>query len=396
MHRPFAFALVLLAACGGKKSQEAPAAARFAPSDADTVVRLDLARARAWTGWAKAAPLAFRAVQPAIDAVKSACGIDLFGEAGSLLLARRGVGSTSDMTLAIGGLPKDKTSGCAAKLGAAIPGVSLVPDGDRFQVNRGGKGFASGAILASGEVVIVSRGGTAVEPGAWRTEVTGGSGAAPAWWSELDQTQPLAVRMSTPEHTIAADAELADPFVIRAKVTTASPQSAQVDLARMKAILEFLQKAGAGNGRLEPRDNVVHADFTATGKEIDSLVAAALSAIGADQAADEPPPAGNTAPIACTELTAAVSTYLKASLEHMAPDQRGLIEPTIAKLEKNLANAYVESCATGAWAPEVIHCHVDNATTIARFEKCRMLVPDDARKKFDERVKAALQASAVQ
>lgn len=393
MHRSFALSLALLAACGGKKTQEAPTAARFAPSDADTVLRLDLTRARAWAGWAKAAPVAFRAVQPAIDAVKSACGIDLLGEASSILLARRGVGSTSDLTLAIGGLSKDKTSGCAVKLGTSMPGVTLVPDGDRFQVVRGDKGFASGAILPSGDVVIVSRAGGAVEPAAWRTEVTEGSGAPPTWWSELDQDQPLAVRMQSPEHTITASAQLGDPFVIRGKVVTASPQAAQVDHARMKAVVEFLTKAGAGTGRLEPRDNVVHGDFTATGKEIDSLVAAGLSAIGADQAPEEPPVAGNTTPIDCAELKAAVTTYLKASLERMAPDQRSLVEPTIAKLEENLGAAYADSCAQEAWPPAAIHCHVDHAATIKKFEMCRMTVPEEPRKKFDERVKAALAAS---
>lgn len=394
MHRPFAFALALLAACGGKKSQEAPTAARFAPSDADTVLRLDLARARAWAGWSKAAPLAFRAVQPAIEAVKSTCGIDLLGEASSILLARRGVGGTSDLTLAIGGLPKDRTTACAVKLGTAIAGAQVVPDGDRFHVARDGKAFASGAILANGDLVIVSRAGAAVEPTAWRTEVTSGSGAAPAWWAELDQEQPLAVRMQSPEHTITASAQLGDPFVVRGKVVTASAQSAQVDLARLKAIVEFLQKAGAGTGRLEPRDNVIHGDFTATGKEIDSLVAAGLSAIGADRPPVEPPPpTGNTAPIACTELRGAVATYLTSSLERMAPDQRGIVEPTMAKLEKNLGDAYVETCTADGWGPEIIHCHVDNAPTISRFEKCRLLVAEEPRKKFDERVKAALAAS---
>lgn len=394
MHRPLALSLALLAACGGKKTQEAPAAARFAPSDADTVVRLDLSRARTWSGWSKAAPLAVRAVQPAIDAVKSACGIDLLADASSILLARRGIGGTSDVTLAIGGLSKDKTSGCAVKLGSSMPGISLVADGDRFQVTRDGTSFASGAILASGEVVIVSRAGAAVEPAAWRNEVTSGSGAVPSWWSELDQEQPLAVRVQSPEHTITASAQLGDPFVIRGKVVTASAQAAQVDHARMKAIVEFLTKAGAGTGRLEPRDNVVHGDFTATGpKEIDTLVAAALSAIGADQAPEAPPPAADTSPIDCGELKAAVATYLKSSLEKMAPDQRSLVEPTIAKLEQNLAAAYVDSCTQDAWPAAAIHCHVDNAAGISRFEKCRMVVPEEPRKKFDERVKAALAGS---
>jgi hypothetical protein len=162
----------------------------------------------------------------------------------------------------------------------------------------------------------------------------------------------------------------------------------------MKAIVEFLTKAGAGTGRLEPRENVIHGDFTATGAQIDTLVAAGLSAIGADQAPpEEPPPVANTAPIDCAELRAAVSTYLKSSLEKMAPDQKSLVEPTIAKLEQNLGAAYADSCTQDSWPPAATHCHVDNAAAISKFEKCRMLVPEEPRKKFDERVKAALAAS---
>jgi len=395
MHRRFALVLALLCvSCGGKKAAEdAPVSLGFAPKDADTVLRLDLVRARAWSGWAKASPIAFQAVQPAISAVKSSCGIDLLGEASAIVLARRGVGATADMTLVIRGLPRAKTEGCAAKLGSTIPGVEIAIDGDRFRVLRGGKPFASGARVGStGDVVIVSRGGTAPDPEAWRSEVQGGWAPVPAWWSELDHEQPLAVRLHSPEHTITASAQLADPFVVRGKVVTASAQAAQVDLARMKAIVEFLTRAGAGTGRLEPQDNVIYGDFTATGKEIDSLVAAGLSAIGSDPSA-APPPAGNTTPIACTELRGAVSAYLKASLDRMTPEERGVVEATIAKLEKHLGDAYVDTCTLDAWSPEIIHCHVDNAKMVSRFEKCRMLVAEEPRKKFDERVKAALEAS---
>jgi hypothetical protein len=393
MHRPFALALVVvLAACGSKKSKEAPIAASFAPTDSDAVVLLDLTKARSWPAWAAAAPQVFKSVQPAIDAVKTQCEIDLLADASWILLARRGVGPASDVTLGIGGLPRDKTGSCAVKIGERIPGLKLTAHGDQFQVLRDDKSFAAGAILASGDVVIVSRAGGAPAPAAWSSEVEGERRPPPAWWAELDQQQPLAIRTQRPEHTITASAQLGDPLVVRGKVVTASAQSAQVELARLKAILDFLTRAGAGTGRLEPRDNVIHGDFTATGKEIDALVAAALSAIGA-----EPPPTGasgvNTTPIACTELRGAVAAYLLASLQRMSDDERGMVVPTIERLKKNLGDAYVDTCTLDGWAPEIIHCHVDNAQKVSRFEKCRMMVAEEPRKKFDERVKAALEAS---
>jgi hypothetical protein len=38
----------------------------------------------------------------------------------------------------------------------------------------------------------------------------------------------------------------------------------------------------------------------------------------------------------------------------------------------------------------VVRCHVDHAKALARFERCRLLLPEDARKRFDQAVAEAL------
>ncbi len=385
-------ALVVLSGC--KKSDPAPpAAVRFLPPAADIAVRVDLQRARAWSGYAKAAPVAFRSIAVAVEAVKKACDLDLIGDASSIILARHGTGATGDMTLVIRGLPRDRTAACPVKLGASIPPLEVVPDGDRFSVKLGGKGFASGALLATGELVLVSRAASNVDAAAWRQEVTAGTGTAPSWWAELDQAQPIAVRTQSLDHTITVDIQLGDPIVVRGKSAAASAQLAATDLARGKAILEFLTKAEAGVGRLEPRDNVVHGDLTATGPQIDHLVAAALAAIGGDAPAQQAPPVENTSPIECSEMAGAVNKYMAANMAAMDPAKRTSLEPMFAKLVPALERAYVASCTTDNWLPGVIHCHVDHAEQLPRFEKCRLLLDPAPRAHFDALVTAALSSA---
>lgn len=385
-------ALVILGGC--KKSQPAPpTAARFLPATADIAVRVDLSRAKVWSGYAKAAPVAFRSIAVAVEAVKKACDVDLLGDASSIILARHGTGATGDMTLVIDGLPRDKLAACPVKLGASIPPLEVVPDGDRFSVKLGGKGFASGAILASGELVLVSRAASSIEPAAWREEVTAGTGTAPTWWAELDQVQPIAVRTLSPDHTITLAIQLGDPLVVKGKSVAASAELAATDLARGKAILEFLTKAEAGVGRLEPRDNVVHGDLTATGPQVDHLVTAALAAIGGDQPAPQAPPVENTSPIECSEMTGAVTKYMAANMAAMDPAQRTSLLPMFAKLVPALEKAYVESCTTDNWPPGVIHCHVDHAEQLPRFEKCRLMLDPAPRAHFDQLVTAALSSA---
>jgi hypothetical protein len=387
--------LVLLAAIfavGCKRSNPDSSASaatlRFLPPSADLAFRIDVTRARTWSGWQKASDAAFRSMAAPIAAVKSACGLDVVREASSVIFAMH----EDDVTLLITGLPKDKTTACPAKVGAVIPQVTFVPDGELFGISEGGKPFASGAVLPGGELVIVSRKGEGIEPGAWRIEV-GGTGNIPAWWTELDQTQPLAIRVQSKDRTVTGSAELGDPLILRAKDISATPELAATDAARAKAIVEFLTKAGAGTGRIEPKGTTLFADFTATGPEIDKLIAAGVSTLGpSDQRMPEPPTGMDTSPIECSTLAAAVATYMTSNLEVMPADQRAQAQPMFDKLVPALQKAYVDSCTTGAWPPAAIHCHVDSAKNLPRFEKCRLVLSAEQRTKFDEAVKAVLSA----
>ncbi len=384
------YSLVALMFAGGckKSAPEASAALRFLPATAETALRVDIARAKTWSGWPRASEAAFRPIAGPVAAVKTACGLDLLGEASSFVLARR----QGDMTLVFSGLPKDKVAACPAKLGTTLPRLAIVPDGERFGITIDAKTVASGALLANGDLVIVSRGSAGVEAGAWRTEVASGGGAAPAWWVELDQAQPLAIRVESPERTVTGTAELGDPLVIRAKVVSPTAELAALDQARAKAIVDFLTKAEAGTGRLEPKGSMLFADFTATGPQIEKLVAAGVSTLGGDQRASEPPTALDTSPIECSTLAAAVATYMTTNLEAMPADQRAATQPMFEKLVPALQKAYVDSCMTGAWPPAAIHCHVDSANNLPRFEKCRLVLTPEQRTKFDDLVKSALSA----
>lgn len=378
---------VLLLAAGCKKTAPAPSPAlRFLPAAAETAMRLDIARAKTWPGWQKASEAAFRGIAGPLAAVKKACGLDPIAEASSVVFARGG----GDITFVIAGLPKDKALACPAKLGSPIPDLTFVPDGERFGIMVEGKSFASGAILPTGELVLVSRQGQGIEPAAWRTEVANASGTAPAWWAEVDQTQPVAVRVESKERTVTGTAELGDPVVLRAKVVSPNTEIAAADHARAKAIFEFLTKAEAGTGRLEPKGTTLFADFTAKGPEIDKLLAAGLSTLGNDKHAAEPPTGLDTSPIECNTLAPAVATYLKTSLAAMPADQQAQMQTMIEKLVPALQKAYVDSCTAGAWPPAAIHCHVDSASNVPRFEKCRLVLSAEQRTKFDGLVQTAL------
>jgi len=385
--------LLLLAAIvsvGCKRSNPDPVtttpALRFLPATAEIALRLDLTRARAWSAWPKASEALFKTIAPALAAVKKACDVDLLGDAKSLVFAR----GDDNVTIILDGLPKDKATACPAKLGTPLPDLTLVADGDRFTVNVEGKAFASGAHLPTGELVVVSRKAKGVGAAAWKTEVESGSGAAPAWWAELDQTQPVALRQSSSDRTVTGSAELGDPLVLRAKSVSPSTELATTDSARAKAIVEFLTKAEAGTGRIEPKGNTVYADFTAAGPQIDKLVAAGISVLGTDDKTPAAPTGMDTSPIECSTLGAAVAKYMATNLAAMPAEQRAEAQPMFDKLIPALQKAYVDSCTTGAWSPAAIHCHVDSPENVPRFEKCRLVLTAEQRTKFDETMKAAL------
>ena len=380
------FAAIFAIGCKRSTPDASSPALRFLPATAETALRLDIVRAKAWHGWQKASDAAFRGIAGPLAAVKKACDIDPIADATSVVFAR----GDGDITFVIAGLPKDKVVACPAKLGSPIPDLTFVPDGERFGIKVEGKSFASGAILPTGELVLVSRKGQGIDPAAWSKEVTSGTGAAPAWWAELDQTQPFAVRIATKERTVTGNAELGDPLVLRGKLVSPNAEIAAADQARAKAIVEFLTKAEAGTGRLEPKGTTLYGDFTAKGPEIDKLLAAGLSTLGNNEQTPEPPTGLDTSPIACTELSAAVAKYIKTSLEAMPAEQRDQMQAMIEKMLPGLQKAYVDSCTTGAWPPAAIHCHVDSASNVPRFEKCRLVLSEEQRKAFDGLVQSAL------
>lgn len=382
------FAAICAVGCkrSGPEPTTSSGALRFLPATAEIALRIDLARARTWSRWDKASTTVFRSIVPPLEAVKKACDLDLLGEAKSLVFAR----GDDDITIVLAGLPKDKTAACPAKIGSQVPATAVVPDGDRFGITVEGKPFASGALLPSGELVLVSRKAQGVEAAAWKTEVEAATGAAPAWWSEVDQTLPIALRFQSPDRTVVGTAELGDPLVLRAKVDSPKPEVATADAARAKAIIDFLAKAEAGTGRTEPKGTTLYADFTATGPQIDKLLAAGLSTFGAEPQAPEAPANLDASPIECSALGPAVASYLTTNLEAMGPDQRAQTQAVFDKVLVPLQKAYVESCTAGAWSPQAIHCHVDSARNVPRFEKCRLVLTAEQRTKFDETVKAAL------
>lgn len=385
--RVLLIAAILAVGCKRSNPDSASAdALRFLPAAADKAVRVDVARAKTWPSWPKVAAGAFRPIASPLAAVKTACGLDLVGDASSFVFGRHG----GDVTIVIGGLPKDKLTACPAKVGASVPGLSIVPDGERFGIMANATLTASGAILANGDLVIVSRNSAGIEPGAWKTELASTSGAAPAWWGELDQTHPLAVRVASADRTVTGSAELGDPLVVHAKMMSATPELATTDQARLKAIVDFLTKAEAGTGRVEPKGTTAFADFTATGPQIEKLVAAGMSTLGPEPATQEPPTGLDTSPIECSALAPAVATYVKTTVEAMPADQAAQMQTMIERLVPALQKAYVESCTADAWAPAAIHCHVDSATNVPRFEKCRLVLAAEQRTKFDELLKAAL------
>ncbi len=377
-----------------KLAPPVPAAYRFLPANAEVVVRVDLARARAWPQFAKVAPVALATVQRVLDDTKRVCDLDVLAEASNVVLGRSGALLGGDVTLILSGLPAAKVTGCfdtIAKTGSAL---QLTVDGTLVHASIGGNPLASGALLPSGEVVIVARAGKAVDPAAWKTEVAQATGSAPTWAAELDAKDPIATRVVLGARTVVASVQLADPLVVRGKVITASDAAAKEDAVRMNAILNYLGQAKAGTGRVEQAGATIHADFTARGPEIDAFVTTALpglfgAGVPRDLATD-----AVAGPPDCSTLAAAVSAYLETSLTKAPEEQRKELEAAMGQLTPKLQKAYVDSCTQDSWSAASIECHVANTTGLARFEKCRETLTEAQRERLDTALKAALNMGA--
>jgi len=388
----------ILAAAGcnadRKLGGDVPASYRFLPANPDTVVRVDLARTRAWPQFAKVAPVALASVQRLLDDTKRVCGLDVLAEASNVVLGRSGALLGGDVTLIIGGLPAAKVTGCFDTIAKAGSTLQLAIDGPLVHATIAGKSVASAAVLPTGEVVVVARGGQAVDAAAWKTEVGQTTAKPPAWTAELEAKDPIATRVVLGARTILASVQLADPLVVRGKVITASAAAAKEDVTRINAIINYLSQAKAGTGRVEPAGAIIHADFAAKGPEIDAFVSTALPGLfGAglprDLATDVV-----AGPPDCSTLAAAVSAYLETSLTKAPESQRKELEAAMGQLTPKLQAAYVDNCTADAWSAASIECHVANTTGLARFEKCRETLTDAQREHLDTSLKAALNLGA--
>ncbi|MBS1124468.1 MAG: hypothetical protein H6Q90_6696 [Deltaproteobacteria bacterium] len=382
---------ILVIGCSDRKlAPAAPPSYRFLPASPEVVVRVDLVRSRAWPPFAKVTPVALAGVQRILDDTRRVCSLDVLAEASSVVLARRGELLAGDVTVIIAGLAKDKITSCFATIAKAGTALQLAIDGDLVHARVADKELASAAVLSTGELVIVSRGGQGVEPAAWKAEVNQGTTAPPAWSTDLDAKDPIAVRVVLGARTILASVQLADPLIVRGTVTTASEAAAKEDAIRMNAILSYLGQAKAGTGRIEPAGAVLHADFTATGAEIEAFVTTALPAVfGAGLPRDVATDAV-AGPADCPTLAGAVASYLQTSLSKASASQRAELEAAMGTLLPALQKAYVESCQTDAWAAASIACHVSNSTGLARFEKCRETLSEVQREHLDTALKQAL------
>lgn len=394
-----AVAALALGACKGRPSGGVVDSTgfRLLPASPDLVVRLDLARARAWPLFDQAVALATADAAGLLATVKETCGLDLLRELTSLVVAKQGELPAGALGVVAHGVPHAKITACLSAFAARGAGAQVTVDGTLVQLGLDGASIASAALLGTDTLVVVSRGGAGVEPAAWKAEVAA-TGPAPAWAADLHPRDPLAIRSVSPQRTILASAELADPLIVHGTLSVSTLEAAKGDLARARAILAYLAQAGAGTGRLEPQGIMVYADYTAKGPEALALLQIAIPALSNGGAAPTPPapaaPPVTLDPAApaptCDALAPAVATYIAQNLAKMDATRRAAMEATMTALLPKLQAAYLEACRAGAWPAEPIACHVTYAGELQKFERCRLTLADDKRAAFDKAVAAAL------
>ncbi len=371
---------------------------RLLPASPDLVVHLDLARARTWPLFDTAVALATADAAGLLANVKETCGLDLVRELTSLTLVKQGELPAGTLGVVAHGLPHAKVTACLSAFAARGAGAQVTVDGSLVQLGLDGATIASAALLGTDTLVVVSRGGAGVEPAAWKAEVAA-TGPAPAWAADLHPRDPLAIRSVSPQRTILASAELADPLILHGTLSAPTAEAAKGDLARARAILAYLAQAGAGTGRLEPQGAMVYADYAAKGPEALALLQIAIPALSNGGAPPATPPTPTAPSVTldpaapaptCDALGPAVATYIAQNLANMDATRRAAMEATMTALRPKLQAAYLEACRTGAWAAEPIACHVTYAGELQKFERCRLTLAEDKRAAFDKAVAAAL------
>ena len=377
-------------ACKGSSSGGPPASVRFLPGDPDTAFRVDVARVRAWSIYPQLSQVALTSVEMLLKGANEKCGLDVMGSATSIIGAKKAALMAGDVTLIVAGLPRDKVTACLTTIASAKSILALTRDGDLFHASVQGRPIASGAILSTGEVVIVARKGGGVEPAQWKTEVDQGAKAVPAWWSELEPYlgEPIAVRAADDKRTVYATAAFTSALTVRAKIVTKSEADAKGDTTRINAILSYLKNANAGEGKAETQGANAFAELTAKGPEVDALIKTGGGALFTRNAElpTETPTASRH--YECSELAQAVGDYMSAALESAGKSPQ--MAEMVAKVTPPLKQAYVDACTEGKWADAAIECHVINATNLPRFEKCRIQLQEAQRGQFDAKVGAVL------
>jgi hypothetical protein len=385
-----ALASVASSACKGSSSSGPPAAVRFLPADPDTAFRIDVPRVRGWSIYKELSAVALSGVEMILKSANEKCGLDVMGTATTIIGAKKDALMAGDVTLIVAGISQNKVAECLETIATSKSMLQVTRDGELFHAKIQDKSIASGAVLPTGEIVLVARKGAGVEPAAWKTEVTQGAKSVPAWWTELQPYlgEPIAVRAGDDKRTVFATVTFTDTLAVRAKVVTKSDADAKGDSTRINAILSYLQNAKAGNGKVETQGSNVFAEITAKGPEIEALIKTGGGAVFTRNAELPTEPAVASRDYECSELSQAVGDYMNAALESAGKSPQMM--DMVTKVTPPLQKAYVEACTEGAWADAAIECHVINATNLPKFEKCRIGLSEAQRGPFDTKVAAVL------
>lgn len=347
-----------------------------------------MTRVRVWPGYGELAPIALASVDELLAAAKTQCNLDIMGTATTITAAKKGGMMQGDLTLIIEGLPRATVIDCVTKIAAAKSMLEMTVDNNLFHANVAERALASGAILPNGEVVIVSRQGNGIAPAAWKTEVETGGLAPPTWWADLQGPEPVIVRSADDLRVVVASATLDAGIAIKGVVTNKTAEGGNTDAKLLSAMLDYLEKGQAGTGKVVANGASTNVELTASGTALTTLIkmgGAALFPRGANLAVK-----ASSGPFTCDQLADAVQAYMQEAITSSAEDRRQDNAQMVARVLPDLQRAYVNACTTAAWQSDVIACHIDNAKNLPRFERCRMMLPDEPRATFDAAVGAVL------
>lgn len=387
------FVILCAFACkgGSSSSGQSATAQALLPAAPDLAVRLDVERVRTWPGFAKVAPVLLRDLQPVLDEIKAACGLDPVAEAKSVLLAKQ----AAEIAVVIAGLPKERVTACAG------PDRALRLDGDLLSIHRQARAVASGKFLGTGELVLLSRGGGALDAAAWKAEETKAK-PAPAWTASLDPSSAAAVWVVTPQRKVLARTDFASPLVVKASVASETPDTAKRDQQLVHATGEYFKSANAGTLTSAIAGSSVEATLTVAPEQIDALLALVTPMLTGIPASTSKPPTGSTGELAtdlmldpkisvdCESLPAAVEKYLDDSVKASPAKGREKMQAVALQLRPELQKLFRSRCVTDQWSTDSIRCFLATAyaSKLRRFERCQLTV--EQRKHLDADLGAAM------